>query len=140
NGIVKKTPLEAFSNIRRNGIIAINLGATDQLGWVELTRGDDQVIIVTKNGMSIKFKEGDVRATGRDTAGVVGIKLKNEDSVVAMDLARDEEMLVAVMEKGFGKRTQISSWPIQQRGGQGVKAADVTARTGSVVTARVLRD
>ena len=90
--------------------------------------------------MSIKFKESDVRATGRDTAGVVGIKLRAEDEVVAMDLAHDQDMLIVVMEKGFGKRTSIAAWPIQQRSGQGVKSADVTSRTGRVVAARVLRD
>lgn len=139
-GIVKKTPLEAFSSIRKSGIIAINLASGDQLEWVRLTGGEDQILIVTKNGMSIKFKESDVRATGRDTAGVVGIKLKNEDNVVSMDLAHDQDMLVVIMEKGYGKRTVIGTWPIQQRGGQGVKSAEVTTRTGQVVAARALHD
>jgi DNA gyrase subunit A len=140
NGIVKKTPLEAFGSIRKSGIIAINLSSGDKLGWVRLTGGSDQIILVTKNGMSIKFKESDVRPTGRDTSGVVGIKLRTEDEVVAMDLANDKDMLVVVMEKGFGKRTKIGTWPTQQRSGQGVKSAEVTTRTGRVVAARALHN
>ncbi len=137
-GVVKKTPLEAYAAIRRNGIIAINLQAGDSLGWVRMTGGSDQLILVTKNGMSIKFKETDVRPTGRDTSGVVGIKMKPDDAVVGADLAYDNVSFIVVLEKGFGKRTSVGSWPIQGRGGQGVKAAEVTARTGKIMAARAV--
>lgn len=137
-GVVKKTPLAAYAAIRRNGIIAINLQAGDSLGWVQMTSGSDQMLLVTRNGMSIKFKETDVRPTGRDTSGVVGIKMKSEDELVGMDLANNETSFIVVLEKGFGKKTSVSSWPIQGRGGQGVKAAEVTDRTGKIMAARAV--
>ncbi|MCL5411980.1 MAG: DNA gyrase subunit A [Patescibacteria group bacterium] len=137
-GTVKKTAIEEFANIRRNGMIAINLTAGDELGWVKLTSGNDDLIIVTRNGMSIKFNERDVRPMGRPTAGVMGIRIKGDDRVVSMNIARDEEGLLVVMEKGLGKRTAISNWPKQGRGGMGVKAAEVTGRTGKIMTAEIV--
>lgn len=137
-GVVKKTPLAAYAAIRRNGIIAINLQVGDSLGWVQMTSGGDQILLVTRNGMSIKFKETDVRPTGRDTSGVVGIKMKGEDELIGMDLANNETSFIVVLEKGFGKKTSVSSWPIQGRGGQGVKAAEVTDRTGKIMAARAV--
>lgn len=139
-GVVKKTALEAYAAIRRNGIIAINLQAEDSLGWVKLTNGKDNIILITKGGMSIKFKESDVRPTGRDTAGVVGIRMKGTDEVVGMDLAPETEELIVVLEKGFGKKTSLSAWPLQGRGGSGVKAAEVTDRTGKIMAARLVAD
>ncbi|HET7713196.1 MAG TPA: DNA gyrase subunit A [Patescibacteria group bacterium] len=137
-GVVKKTPLSAYAAIRRNGIIAINLGTGDSLGWVRMTGGSDELLLVTRNGMSIKFKETDVRPTGRDTSGVVGIKIKEGDEVVGMDKAYGDSFFIVVLEKGFGKKTAVSSWPIQGRGGQGVKAAEVTDRTGKIMAARAV--
>ncbi len=140
NGVVKKTPLESYAAIRRNGIIAINLQSGDSLGWVRLTTGDDNIILITENGMSIKFSEKDVRPTGRDTAGVVGIKVKGNDRVIGMDVALEDAELVVVLEKGFGKKTVLSAWPKQGRGGSGVKSAEVTARTGKIMAARAVTD
>jgi DNA gyrase subunit A len=139
-GVVKKTPLSAYEAIRRNGIIAVKLLGGDRLGWVKLTDGSDDVILVTRGGMSIKFKEQDVRPTGRDTSGVVGIKIKSSDEVVGMDLVTQDDYLIVVTDKGFGKRSQAKAWPLQGRGGQGVKAADVTDRTGQVIAARTITD
>ena len=139
-GVVKKTPLSAYAAIRRNGIIAINLAAGDSLGWVKMTNGSDEMLLVTRNGMSIKFKESDVRPTGRDTSGVVGIRLKGGDELVGMDRAYPDSFFIVVLEKGFGKKTAVSSWPIQGRGGQGVKAAEITDRTGKIMAARAVTD
>lgn len=137
-GVVKKTPLTAYAAIRRNGIIAINLLQGDELGWVKLTSGSDRVILVTKSGMSIKFKEEDVRPTGRDTSGVVGIKIKDSDGVVGMDIVDESDFVIVIAEKGFGKRSKASAWPIQGRGGQGVKAAEVAERTGPIISSRAV--
>jgi DNA gyrase subunit A len=139
-GVVKKTPLSAYAAIRRNGIIAINLLPGDELGWVKVTSGEDRVILVTQSGMSIKFKEGDVRPTGRDTSGVVGIKTKAEDRVVGMDIVQEDDFVIVIAEKGFGKRSRASAWPTQGRGGQGVKAAEVAERTGPVISSRAVTD
>jgi len=137
-GIVKKTALAEFANIRRSGIIAINLQGGDELSWVTLTGGSNNIIMVTKNGMSIYFVESQVRNMGRPTAGVVGIKLKREDELVCMDKAAKEDMLLVVTEKGFGKRSKIADWPTQKRAGSGVKAAEITSRNGKIMAAIVL--
>lgn len=137
-GIVKKTPLDDFANIRRSGIIAINLGGTDSLNFVNLTSGNDDIIMATKQGQSIRFPEKDVRSMGRATAGVMGIRLGKEDEVIsAASAPKDGEFLV-VTEKGFGKKSKISDWPLQGRAGSGVKTAEVTARNGKVMAARVI--
>jgi DNA gyrase subunit A len=137
-GIVKKTAVEEFANIRRNGMIAINLTAGDELGWVKLTSGKDDVIIVTKNGMSIKFNEEDARPLGRPTAGVMGIRVKGSDQVVSMHIANPKEELLVVTEKGFGKRSLLKDWPLQKRGGMGVKAAEVVERNGKITGAEIV--
>ena len=137
-GIVKKTALSDFANIRRSGIISINLQSGDELSWVTLTGGKDNIIMVTKNGSSIYFSEGDVRKMGRPTAGVVGIRLKPGDELISMDKAAKENELLVVTEKGLGKKSKIADWPAQKRAGSGVKAAEVTARTGKIMAALVL--
>jgi len=137
-GIVKKTFLPEFANIRRSGIIAINLQSGDELSWVTLTSGKDNIIMVTKNGMSIYFSEDKVRKMGRPTAGVVGIRLKPGDELINMDKASKENELLVVTEKGLGKKSKLADWPIQNRAGSGVKAAEVTTRTGYVMAALVL--
>ena len=137
-GIVKKTALSDFANIRRSGIISINLQKGDELSWVTLTNGKDNIIMVTKNGMSIYFSEDKVRKMGRPTAGVVGIKMKGEDELISMDKASKENKLLVVTEKGLGKKSKIIDWPKQNRAGSGVKAAEITARTGKIVAAIVL--
>jgi len=137
-GIVKKTALAEFANIRRSGIIAINLQTADELSWVTLTSGKDNIIMVTKAGMSIYFSENKVRKMGRPTAGVVGIRLKSGDELINMDKASKENKLLVVTEKGLGKKSNLADWPIQNRAGSGVKAAEVTTRTGYVMAALVL--
>lgn len=137
-GVVKKTALTEFTNIRKNGMIAMRLGGGDELTWVRLTSGNDDIIILTKKGMSIKFSEKDTRPLGRPTAGMMGIRLGKEDEVIMMDIADPNSELVSVTTRGYGKKTRITDWPKQGRAGIGVKAAEITSRNGSVVAARVV--
>lgn len=136
-GIVKKTPLEDFANIRRSGIIAINLTSGDSLNFVTATSGNDEIIMVTRKGQSIRFSEKDTRPMGRATSGVMGIRLR-DDEVVCLAKAPEGGELLVVTEKGFGKKSKISDWPRQGRAGSGVKAAEVTSRNGQVVGALVI--
>ncbi len=139
-GMVKKTDINEFDNIKSNGLIAINLSQDDTLTWVRPTGGQDEIILITKHGRSIKFKEDDVRGTGRSSMGVRGIKFKStEDEVIAMDVVRNNELLVlTISEDGFGKVTKLNQFPIQNRGGQGVFAAKVTDKTGNLISARII--
>ncbi|MDD5147237.1 MAG: DNA gyrase subunit A [Candidatus Daviesbacteria bacterium] len=138
-GTVKKTSLTEYANIRKNGLVAIKLDPSDELGWVTPTSGKDDVVIVSKNGKSIRFSETQVKPTHRDTSGVRGIKLTGNDEVVSLNLVQgnDDELLV-IMQNGLGKKTRFSAWSRQGRGGQGVKAAQVTAKTGPIVTAEAI--
>lgn len=141
NGVIKKTAIAAYEAIRRSGIIAIKLTPGDQLRWTKLTAGDDIVFLISKKGMSIKFSERDVRPMARDTMGVRGIKLKPGDELVGMDvIARGDERadLLVITDKGIGKKTQVGGWPHQLRGGVGVKAANLTLKTGDIVCAQIL--
>ncbi len=139
-GNIKKTPIEEYANIRKNGLISIKLDKGDELKWVVPTKGDDHIILVTRRGQSLRFTETQVRPTHRDTSGVRGILLVN-DEVVSMNLINDKEqdMLLSVMENGMGKKTKISAWKLQGRGGVGIKAADVTEKTGKIVTAEIIQ-
>ncbi len=141
NGTAKKTRISKYKNIRTNGIISIKLEKGDELVWCKLTNGEDDAILVTYNGKSIRFSEKEIRATGRDTMGVRGIILKEGDKVVGMGVISQKTSrndFLTVMESGKGKRTPLSGFPKQKRGGQGVKVADVTSKTGKVVTAQVI--
>lgn len=149
-GTVKKTSLRNFKKIRSSGLIAIKLNRGDELCWVEPTTGKDQVLLATHNGKSIRFNETDTRPMGRDTIGVRGILLKGNDYVVTMEVfptrakrPKDRRRkyfrhVLVVMEKGLGKRTDIRYHPIQKRGGIGVKAANVTKKTGKIVVCRLV--
>lgn len=138
-GTVKKTKLEEYANIRKNGLVAIKLDSGDELGWVMPTSGKDDLIIVSKEGKSIRFSENNVKDTHRDTSGVRGIKLGQIDQVVSLSKVENEEdVLLVIMENGLGKKTKLSSWTRQGRGGQGVKAAEVTAKTGKIVAAQTI--
>lgn len=137
-GVVKKTDLKEFANIRRSGIIAINLSSGDSLNFVNLTSGKDTIIMATRKGQSIRYNESDVRSMGRATAGVMGIRLGKDDEVICTNIAPSDGELLVVTENGLGKKSKISDWPLQKRAGSGVKAADVTARTGKVMAARVI--
>jgi DNA gyrase subunit A len=141
-GTIKKTPLADFKNVRRSGLIAIKLRPGDFLKWCKLGNKDDQIMIVTYEGKSIRFSESDVNPIGRAAMGVRGIKLKNEDEVVEMDVVKDYKKaeLLIIMENGLGKCTKVTEYRDQTRGGTGVKAANVTAKTGKVVGAKVIQE
>ncbi len=140
SGTVKKSNISEFENIRKNGMIAIKLDAGDELVWSNLTNGDNQVLLVTKMGKSIKFAEKSVRPMGRATMGVRGILIGKDDQVIGMEvIGKDDNSLVlSVMENGLGKKTPVSQFPLQNRGGQGVKVAKVSDKTGQVVVAQII--
>ncbi len=133
-GTVKKTELMAYSNPRRHGIVAITLEANDNLINVELTDGNQQIILATRNGMAVRFEEKNVRPTGRSAQGVRGIILKGNDEVVGMVVASDEKTLLTVTENGYGKRTSISDYRLINRGGSGVINIQCSQRNGKVVS------
>ncbi|HVN26581.1 MAG TPA: DNA gyrase subunit A [Candidatus Paceibacterota bacterium] len=143
NGVIKKTPIEDFENIRRNGIIAISLKKGDKLKWARLTGGSDQVILVTRQGQSIRFDEKQVRPMGRTAAGVRAMKLKkSNDEVAGFDIINKEgdAVLLVVMEHGFAKQTSLSEYKKQSRGGSGIKTAEITPKTGPLISAHVVTD
>ena len=142
-GLIKKTPLKDFANVRRNGIIALSLNNDDVLKWVKLSHGDDQIILVSTNGQSIRFKEKEIRPTGRTAAGIRAIRLKKDDIVAGLDIIEKESMndrFLVVMSKGFGKQTPLKEYKSQKRGGGGVKTANVTTKTGKVMAAHLVND
>ncbi|WP_291560335.1 MULTISPECIES: DNA gyrase subunit A [unclassified Clostridium] len=139
-GVVKKTSLDKYASIRRNGLIAINLREEDELIGATITTGDSEIIFVTKQGYSIRFNEKDAREMGRTTTGVKAITLREEDIVVSMVVVKENEELLVISEKGFGKRTDISEYTLQRRGGKGIKTYRVTEKTGYVVGARIVKD
>ncbi|MCL4354369.1 DNA gyrase subunit A [Patescibacteria group bacterium] len=141
-GTVKKSKLSEFENIRRTGILAIKLDKGDELAWSKLTDGENDVILATKNGKAIRFSEKESRPMGRATRGVRGIKLLEDDQVKGMDIIDNthEVELLTIMEKGLGKKTSSKLFRGQTRGGQGVKIAKVTPKTGKVVFAQVVPD
>ncbi len=135
NGIIKKTFMSEYSNIRKTGLQAISLREGDELIEVKITDGEKDIILVTKNGMSICFHEKDIRTTGRISMGVIGMNLDEEDRVVAMQLNTQGEFLLIVSENGLGKRTHISEFHPQNRGGKGLKCYKITDKTGNVIGA-----
>ncbi|WP_294351884.1 DNA gyrase subunit A [uncultured Clostridium sp.] len=140
HGIVKKTPLEDFKNLRKNGLIAISLREGDELLKVKITRGDANLIMVTQNGYAVKFNETDVRPMGRTASGVKAINLKNDDIAVCMDIAVEDEELLVISENGFGKRTPISEYKVQNRGGVGLITYKISPKTGKVVGATMCKE
>ncbi|MDT8978777.1 DNA gyrase subunit A [Paenibacillus sp. chi10] len=139
-GIVKKTPLDDYVNIRKGGLIAINLRDDDALIGVRLTDGEQEIIMGTKMGMSIRFSENDVRSMGRSATGVKGITLDSEDVVIDMDVVNKENDVLIVTAKGYGKRTPMEDYRIQSRGGKGIKTINVTDKNGAVVGLKVVQD
>ncbi len=142
-GLIKKVRFEEFDNVRRSGLIAIKLKADDNLEWVKPSSGKDEIILVSAYGQAIKFKESGVRAMGRSAAGVRGMRLKKGDWVVGIDIIFEgkpskEEQLLVVMDNGFAKRTKVTEFKTQGRGGGGVKAAKITTKTGKTVAAFVV--
>lgn len=139
NGTVKKTPLEDYANIRTNGLIAIKLDDGDELRWIKKTNGENDVIISTSAGQAIRFNEKDARPMGRSARGVRGVRLRPNDCVVGMDIVTsDGQTLLVISEKGFGKRTKAANFPTHKRGGVGIKAAVVTAKTGPIISVQTI--
>lgn len=139
NGVIKKTKLEDFANIRQSGIICIKLDKGDQLNWVKKTSDGDEVIISTAKAQAIRFKEADARPMGRATRGVRGIRLRTGDSVVGMDvLGKEEGLLLVVMQNGYGKITKSQQFTSHNRGGVGIKAGVATAKTGPAIDVRIV--
>lgn len=147
DGVIKKTPIEDFENIRKNGIIAITLKKGDLLTWVRLSGGKDEVVLTTERGQSIRFKESQIRSMGRTAAGIRGIRLRQGDHVAGCGLlesrAKEEQKhgeLLVVMEQGFGKRTPLKEYKVQNRGGSGVRTANITKKTGMLIASQVIVD
>lgn len=140
-GTVKKTKLNEYENIRRSGLVAIKLESGDELAWAKLTSGNDDILLVTREGKSIRFPESEVRPTARDTMGVRGILLSKGDSLVSMEIINVTNKgadFLTVMEKGIGKKTPLSGFPKQRRGGQGMKVAQVKDKTGKVAVSQMI--
>lgn len=140
NGIVKKTPCREFANIRKNGIQAMTLRDDDELIEVKLTDDTTEVMMVTKLGMCIRFKATDVRPTGRSAMGVIGMNLMDTDEVVGVQLNTQGDTMLIVSENGMGKKTDISEYAVQHRGGKGVKCYKITEKTGNVIGAKAVDD
>ena len=158
DGIIKKTALEEFNNVRRSGLIAINLKKGDVLRRVCKSTGEDEVILVTKNGQSVRFKEKQIRPMGRTAAGVRGIRLKGNDEVIGVDVikfakkekglrekedlkkAKEKNYLLVVTENGYGKRTDLKEYRLQGRGGSGIKTVKITPKTGELVASKALTE
>ena len=140
-GLIKKTKLEDFANVRRNGIIALSLKKDDQLKWVKLSSGSDEIILTTTKGQAIRFKESQVRPMGRLAAGVIAVREKKEDTVASMDIILKDlknARYLVIMERGYGKQTPLSQYKVQSRGGSGIKTAKVTPKTGQVIGAQIV--
>ncbi|MFA5946439.1 MAG: DNA gyrase subunit A [Patescibacteria group bacterium] len=144
-GTIKKTELDDFENVRKSGLIAIKLNDGDNLQWVKTSTGKDDILLTTFNGMSIHFSEADVRGMGRVAAGVRGIKLKGEDEVIGMDVITQDDLkegrlFLNIMENGYGKRSDVSEYTLQNRGGQGIKAAQLSTKTGKLVASHIVKE
>ena len=140
NGLIKRTRLDAYKNIRKSGLIALGLNEGDELAWVRLTDGKDELVIATRNGMAIRFSENDVRPMSRTAMGVKAISLKPGDNVVGMVAAREDACILTVTDKGQGRRTPVSDYPVQGRNGMGKINYKVNDTKGYVCGIKVVRD
>lgn len=140
NGLIKKTDVMEYSNIRKGGLAAVSLREDDQLIDVKLTDGSQDIIICTYNGMAIRFKETDARPIGRVSQGVKGIELDDDDYVIGMDVCTENTTLLVVTENGFGKRTDLEEYKVQNRGGKGVLTYRITEKTGKVIGTKIVSD
>lgn len=148
NGMIKKTPLEQFENIRKSGLLAIKIRPDDELKWVKTVKKGDEIIMVSKQGQAIRFSEKNIRPMGRGTIGVRGMKLRKGDESVAMDIVNKSNIkdkkelnnlaLLVVMANGYGKRTSLNNYQLQNRGGIGVKTAKITPKTGDLINAQIV--
>jgi DNA gyrase subunit A len=145
NGLIKKVEKEEFSKVRRSGMIAIGLKGDDELKWVETSTGQDQIMLSTENGQAIRFNEKDVRPMGRNASGVTGMRLKKGDLIISMDVIKhsvnEKDLAVLIItENGLGKKTELSYYKTQNRGGSGIKTLKVTPKTGKIVTMYILNN
>jgi DNA gyrase subunit A len=140
-GLIKKTAVEDFANVRKSGLIAIKLKTDDDLQWVKPSSSSDDIVIATKLGQAIRFKEKDVRAMGRGASGVRAIRLKSSDEVIGMDVfeGKDSNLeFLTIGQNGLGKLTAIGDYKVQNRGGSGIKTAKVTPKTGNIIHGSVV--
>jgi DNA gyrase subunit A len=143
NGVIKKTALEDFANVRRSGLAAIKLKGEDALRWVRATDNQDEIILVTALGQAIRFSEKDLRPMGRSASGVTGMRLAKGDNVVGMNIIKSKiknqnSRLLVVMEGGFGKMSLIKDYRLQKRGGSGIKTAKINDKTGQIIAAMIV--
>lgn len=139
-GVVKKTPFEQYKNVRNSGLIAINLDEGDELKWIRMTSGNNEVVISTSNGQAIRFHEKDARPMGRVSRGVRGIRLRADDHVIGMDIVDEKASIFVISKYGYGKRTKVSQFTPHARGGVGIRSAVVNAKTGELVGVKTLSD
>ena len=142
NGIIKKVAVDAFAQVRRNGMVAIKLKKDDELKWVKTSSGSDEIMLVTSDGSAIRFKEKDIRPMGRGAGGVIGMRLDSGAKIVGAEVMPSSSdgkkpKLLVVMSKGYGKRTDLGSYKIQNRGGKGILTAKITSKTGDIVSAHI---
>ncbi len=137
-GVVKKTPFEQYQNVRQSGLIAINLDEGDELKWIRMTSGKDEVVISTSQGQAIRFHEHDARPMGRVSRGVRGIRLRTGDQVIGMDIVDNKSYIFVISEFGYGKRTKVSQFTAHKRGGVGIRSAIVNKKTGQLVGVKTL--
>ncbi|MBI2426345.1 MAG: DNA gyrase subunit A [Candidatus Kerfeldbacteria bacterium] len=145
NGLIKRVEVESFLNVRKSGLIAIKLKGDDRLEWIKPSEGKDEVLLISKNGQAIRFKEKDIRVMGRVATGVRGMRLKNGDEIVGMDLVTTDvpfasQQVFVVMSEGFGKRTGLTNYKVQNRGGSGVKTAKISKKTGAIIAGFIVAD
>lgn len=140
NGIVKKTSIQEYANIRKSGIQAITLKDNDELIEVKVTNNTNDIFLVTKLGMCIRFNEKDVRSTGRSAMGVIGMNLSDDDEVIGMQLDTQGESILFVSENGLGKKTLMTEFGVQKRGGKGLKCYKLNEKTGNLVSAKAVDD
>lgn len=137
-GVVKKTPFEQYKNVRQSGLIAINLDEGDELKWIRMTTGDNEVVISTAEGQAIRFHESDARPMGRVSRGVRGIRLRPGDNVIGMDIVEDGSSIFVISEYGYGKRTKVAQFTAHRRGGVGIRSAVVNKKTGRLIGVKTL--
>ena len=138
NGVVKKTPFEQYQNVRSSGLIAINLDDKDELKWVGMTTGEDEILISTSKGQAIRFNEKDVRPMGRSARGVRGIRLRSGDRVIGMNVVEKDSYIFVISELGYGKRTRVNQFTAHTRGGVGIRSAVVNKKTGDLMGVKSL--
>jgi DNA gyrase subunit A len=139
-GVVKKTPFEQYQNVRTSGLIAINLDDGDELKWIRMTSGDNEVVISTSNGQAIRFHEKDARPMGRVSRGVRGIRLRADDRVIGMDIVEEGSSIFVISKFGYGKKTKVNQFTPHARGGVGIRSAVVNAKTGELIGVKTLGD